>query len=111
MGILEQYYKSRYANPEAKSTAPSTTVQRGRSNLTLLTFSGSVPPTYEQAVLDEKSTLRFSPTLADPGYSSYLRVEQSSYGTVVPPPPPVVDYMVTETGAFLMTENNDNLIL
>jgi hypothetical protein len=111
MTILEQYLKSRYAAPDARSTAPATTVDRTQSNLTLATPSGSVPSTYEQTVLQEKTTLRFTPRLSGAGYDSYVRIEQSSFGAAPLPPVFAVDYMVTENNDFLMTENNDNLIL
>jgi len=111
MTILEQYLKSKYAAPDARSTAPATTVDRTKSNLTLATPSGSVPLTYEQTVLQEKATLRFSPRLAGAGYDSYLKVEQSTFGAAPLPPVFAPEYMVTENNDYLMTENNDNLIL
>ena len=111
MTILEQYLKSKYAAPDARSTAPATTVDRTESNLTLATPSSSVPLTYEQTVLQEKATLRFTPRLAGSGYDSYVRIEQSSFGAAPLTPVSTADYLVTENNDFLMTENNDYLIL
>lgn len=111
MGLLQQYLNSRYANPEARENAPSSTVEREESKLALSTPSTTVPPTYQEAVLQEKNTVRFSATLATPVYEGYIKISPQEVfgdGFIIPP---VVDYLVTENNNFLITENNNNLII
>lgn len=89
MGLLEKFRKSRFgAQTENQPTTPP----------------------YQQTVLQEYA-VRFRSTLDSAQFDSFTRIEQP--GTFGTRPIPVVaaDYLVTENSNYLMTENNDNLII
>lgn len=70
----------------------------------------SVTP-YQQTVLQEYA-VRFKSTLDSSQFDSYTRIEQvATFGGSPLPPVYAADYLVTENSNFLMTENNNNLII
>ena len=85
-----------------------------RSRLKLNTPNGNKPAPYQDTV-PQMRNVRFPANISSaPSSDGYVRIEQAGIvpGVVGPPPTPViVDYLVTENSNFLMTENDNNLIV
>lgn len=80
-----------------------------RSRLKINTPEGNKPTTYQDTV-PQMRNVRFPRNLSpENSFDQYVRFEGT--GTVPAPPIPEILYMVTETEDFLMTENDNNLIL
>lgn len=85
-----------------------------RSRLKLNTPNGNKPVPYQDSVVKMRN-IRF-PSNISPGASTdgYVRIEASGVvpGAIGPAPAPAIaDYLVTENNNFLMTENDNNLII
>lgn len=80
-----------------------------RSRLKINTPEGNKPTTYQDTV-PQMRNIRFPRNLSpENSFDQYVRFE--GVGTVPDSPLPEPFFMVTETNDFLITENDNNLIL
>lgn len=91
MNLLDLFRKSRLRTPTPNGNRPTTT--------------------YQDSVV-KASNVRFPPNIS-PGanFDQYVRYEETGAVPGSPAPVQVTYYMVAENDDFLMTENDDNLIV
>lgn len=81
------------------------------SRLKINTPSGNRPSTYQDNIVRARN-VRFPPNIS-PGavFQEYIRYEETGAVPGSPAPVEVTYYMVAENEDFLMTENDNNLII
>lgn len=91
MNLLELFRRSRLRTPTPNGNRPQTT--------------------YQDSIVNARN-VRFPPNISpESGFDQYVRFEETGAVPGSPDPVEVTYYMVAENEDFLMTENDNNLII
>jgi len=83
-----------------------------KSRLKVNTPNGNRPATTYQDSVVKARNVRFPPNISPgAGFDEYIRYEETGAVPGSPAPVLLTEYLVTETSDFLMTENDDNLVV